>query len=99
MRDLAIDIAPVRRWRAAAVALKLRDLPEPADVRQRVEAGDDPARAVVGYLEGLVSAVLSAEVCTLHPETLGKALLAEELLFILTGSDDIDRVRAWMRAR
>lgn len=99
MGDLLIDFAPVRRWRQAAAALKLKHLPEPAELRQEIEeSGNDPTRAVVGYLETLLSIVLDAEIGLLPAETLGRALLAEELLLILTGTDDLPRVREWLAA-
>ena len=71
-----------------------------AGIRRRIEErGEDPVRAAVGYLEALVSGALDAAIDDLDPVALGRALLAEELLLILTGSGDVDAVRAWLRAR
>lgn len=99
MDDLVIDVAPVRRWRSAMRALAHRELPSPAGVRRQIEQGDDPVRAAVSYLEAVVSGALDAAIDDLDAAALGRALLAEELLLILTGSDDLEAVRAWLRDR
>ncbi len=59
----------------------------------------DSARAAVGYLEPLVSAALETSIDDLDAEAAGRVLLAEELLQILTGSAELEAVRAWMRAQ
>lgn len=99
MDDFMIDVAPVRRWRSAMRALERRDLPSPRAVRLRIEeGGEDLVCAVVGYLEGQLCAALDTALDELDAVALGRALLAEELLVILTGSDDLEGVRAWLRA-
>ncbi|MCP3961628.1 MAG: hypothetical protein GY719_27625 [bacterium] len=98
MDEIVIDVAPVHRWQSAMRALARRDLPSPAGVRRRIEEqGEDPVRAAVSYLETVVSGALDAAIDDLDSAALGRALLAEELLLILTGSDDDDVVRAWLQ--
>ncbi|MCP3957865.1 MAG: hypothetical protein GY719_08440 [bacterium] len=97
MDEMVIDVAPVHRWQSAMRALARRDLPSPAAVRRQIEQGEDPVRAAVSYLETVVSRALDAAIDDLDSAALGRALLAEELLLILTGSDDVDAVRAWLR--
>ncbi len=100
MNDLVIDMAPVRRWQSAMRALRRQDRSSPAHIRCRIEQlGRDPLHAAVGYLEALVSDALDAAIDDLDPVARGRALLAEELLLILTGSDEVETVRAWLRAR
>ena len=98
--DLALDVAPVLRRQRADEALGLCHLPEPAGFRRVIaEGGVDPARAAVTYLEALVSAALELPIDALDAETAGRVLLAEQVLVLLTGSNDADAVRAWLRAR
>ncbi len=77
----------------------METLPKPESLRQMIEDGEEPAGVAVLYLEALVTAALDAGVGGIDAETAGKVLLAEELLLILTGSDDVKRVRTWMRSR
>ena len=77
----------------------METLPKPESLRRMIEDGEEPAAAAVLYLEALVTAALDAGVGAVDAETAGKVLLAEELLLILTGSDDVERARAWMGAR
>ncbi len=76
----------------------MKDLPKPESLRQMIEDCGS-SQAAVYYLEALVSAALDAGVGGVDAETAGKVLLAEELLLILTGSDDVERVRDWMSSR
>ncbi len=71
---------------------------EAASARVEV-AGEDPVAAAVGYLEALVASALDTSIDHLDAAAAARALLAEEVLLILTGSDDIEEVRAWLRAR
>ena len=91
---------PVDRWRRGAEVVRAERLPTPASIRRT--AGDgaaQPADAAVLYLEALVSAGLEATAGEIDAETAGRCLLAEDVLYILTGSSDLDRVRGWLRAR
>ena len=76
----------------------MENLPKLESLRQIIE-DCGASLAAVYYLEALVSAVLDAGIGTVSAETSGKVLLAEELLLILTGSDDVEKVRVWMDAR
>ncbi len=99
MDDLVIDVAPVLRWRRAMEAFKRKDQPAAGSVRQRIEdAGEDPVRTAVGYLEALIASALDTAIDDLDGAAAARALLAEEVLLILTGSDDVEAVRAWLRA-
>ena len=99
MPDLVIDVAPMLRYERAMKALGLSVPGNPADFRQAItEGGIDPARAVVAYLEELVSGALEAPIDHLTDEAAGRVLLAEELLVILTGSHRPEAVRAWLQA-
>ncbi len=91
---------PVGRWRSSMEAVRAATLPSPATIRRRADDGEaTPADAAVLYLESLVSAAFEATVGNIDPETAGRCLVAEDVLYILTGSSDLDRVRAWIRAR
>ncbi len=57
------------------------------------------ADAAVVYLEAVVTAASEATADEIDAELSGRCLLAEDVLYILTGSSDIDDVRAWMGAR
>ncbi|MCP3963408.1 MAG: hypothetical protein GY719_36695 [bacterium] len=101
MRDHVIDIAPVLQFKRAMKALRPNraDLPEAAKVRQQVEdSGEDPAHAAVGYLVAVVADALDTSVGDLEPERVGRVLLAEDVLLILTGSADIETARQWLRS-
>jgi len=99
MQDLNSDRAPVLRWRRARKVVERRELPDAGSVRRRIEAsGEDAASAAVAFLEALVSAALDTRIDELDAAVAARVLLAEELLLILTGSDDVEAVRAWLRA-
>ncbi len=96
--DLVIDVDPALRHHRATTALGLSVLPEAAGYRQAIEEGRlDPHRAAVEYLEALVAEALKAPIGEVAGEAAGRVLLAEELLLILTGSSDLEAVRAWLR--
>ena len=99
MPDLEIDVAPVLRWRRAMKTLERKEPPAAGSVRQRIENGGlDPVVAAVGYLEALVASALDTSIDDLDAAATARALLAEEVLLILTGSCDVEAVRAWLRA-
>ncbi len=99
MDDLVIDVAPALRWQRAMEALNRKDQPAAGSVPQRIEnAGEDPVAAAVGYLEALVASALDTAIDDLDAAAAARAVLAEEVLLILTGSDDVEAVRAWLRA-
>lgn len=91
---------PVHRWRRAMQAHRAATLPTPATIRRKADSGEaTPADAAVLYLEALVSAAFEARAGEIDSELAGRCLLAEDVLYILTGSNDLDHVHAWMRAR
>ena len=101
MCDLEIDAQdPIARWRNGMEAIRALELPTLASL-QRVakDGGAEPAETAVIYLEALVSAVLDTSAGGIDAETAGRCLIAEVVLFLLTGSSEIDHVRAWMRSR
>ncbi len=75
----------------------MKNLPRPDFLRQMIE--DRAGQMAVYYLEALVSAALDAGVGAIDAQTAGKVLLAEELLLILTGYEDVEQVRIWMSSR
>ncbi len=91
---------PVHTWRQAMEALRASKLPTPATIRRQAEDGEaTPADAAVLYLEALLSAGFEATAGEIDSEMAGRCLLAEDVLYILTGGSDLDHVREWMRAR
>ena len=99
MLDFVIDVEPELRYARAMKALGLSVAGDVDEYRQAItEGGIDPVRAAVAYLEDIVSQTLDARVEDLGEEAAGRALLAEELLVILTGSSDLEAVRAWLQA-
>ncbi len=79
--------------------LERKEQPDTGNFPQRIEdAGDDPVASAVGYLEALVASALDTAIDDLDGAAAARALLAEEVLLILTGSDDVEAVRAWLRA-
>ena len=102
LTDITTSSTYLRRLRRetdhAKRGVKMETLPKPESLRQMIK-DCGASLAAVYYLEALVSAVLDAGVGTVSAETSGKVLLAEELLLILTGSDDVEQVRTWMSAR
>ncbi len=99
MDDLVIDMAPVLRWRRAMKTLERKEQPDAGSVRQKIQdAGGDPVVAAVGYLEALVASALDTSIDDLDAAAAARALLAEEVLLILIGTDDVEAVRAWLRA-
>ncbi len=91
---------PVYTWRQAMEALRAAQLPTPATVRRQADHGEATAAdAAVLFLEALLSAGFEATAGEIDAELAGRCLLAEDVLYILTGSSDLDDVRAWMRAR
>ena len=51
------------------------------------------------YVEAIVTVAFEARADEIDAELAGRCLLAEDVLYILTGSSDIEDVRAWMGAR
>ena len=91
---------PVHRWRQGMEAHRAATLPTAASIRRKAEDGEATAAdATVLYLESVVTAAFEAKVDEIDAELSGRCLLAEDVLYILTGSSDIDRVRAWIDAR
>ena len=76
---------------------------DPTDSCEHSAETDDgeatAADAAVVYLEAVVTAAFEARADEIDAELAGRCLLAEDVLYILTGSSDIDDVRAWLEAR
>ncbi len=99
MDDLEIDVAPVLRFRRAMNAFQRKEQPDAGSVRHRIEVpGEDHVAVAVGYLEALVASALDSSIDDLDAAAAARALLAEEVLLILIGSDDVEEVRAWLCA-
>ena len=99
MDDLEIDVAPVLRFRRAMKAFERKDQPAAGSGRRTIDlAGEDPVAAAVGYLEALVASALDTPIDHLDAAAAARALLAEEVLLILIGTDDVEAVRGWLRA-
>lgn len=91
---------PVHRWRQAMEARRAATLPTAASIRRNADDGEATAAdAAVLYLEAVISAAFEATAGEIDAELAGRCLLAEDVLNLLTGSSDIDDVRAWMGAR
>ena len=91
---------PVHRWRQGMEALRAATLPTAASIQRKSDDGEATAAdAAVVYLEAVDTAAFEARADEINLELAGRCLLAEDVLYILTGSSDIDDVRAWMVAR
>ena len=91
---------PVHRWSQGMETLRAATLPTAASMRRKADDGEATAAdAVVVYLEAVVTAAFEVRADEIDAELAGRCVLAENVLYILTGSSDIDDVRAWMVAR
>ena len=91
---------PVHRWHRGMDAIRAKSLPNPAGIRRHADDSEATAAdAAVVYLESVVSAAFEATAGEIDAELAGRCLLAEDVLYILTGSSDVEEVRAWIEAR
>lgn len=91
---------PVHRWRQGMDSRRASMLPTAASIQRKAD-GDEAtdADAAVLYLEAVVTAAFEATAGEISVELAGRCLLAEDVLYILTGSSDIDDVRHWIEVR
>ena len=91
---------PVHRWRQAMEARRAAILPTAESIlRTGDDGGATAADAAFLYLEAVISAAFEATAGEIDAELAGRCLLAEDVLYLLTGSSDIDDVREWIDAR
>lgn len=91
---------PVHRWRQGMETLRAATLPTAASIRRTADDGEATAAdAAVLYLEAVISAAFEATAGEIDAELAGRCLLAEDVLYILTGSSDIDDLRTWIDVR
>ena len=91
---------PVHRWRQGMETIRVATLPTAASIRRKADDGEATgAEAAVMYLESVVTVAFEARADDINAELAGRCRLAEDVLHILTGSSDIDDLRAWMGTR